>query len=102
MPKKIKKSEAFESKVGLVVDPIVALKRTVNIKAGNSVDFNLVISVNEEKEVAINKLNKLMSIDSAHKSEYNWCVAELKKPITLKDNGRGQYTACINKLNAIK
>ena len=43
-----------------------------------------------------------MSIDSAHKSEYNWCVAELKKPITLKDNGRGQYTACINKLNAIK
>lgn len=51
---------------------------------------------------AINKLNKLMSIDSAHKSEYNWCVAELKKPITLKDNGRGQYTACINKLNAIK
>ena len=68
MPKKIKKSEAFESKVGLVVDPIVALKRTVNIKAGNSVDFNLVISVNEEKEVAINKLNKYRNSESVNKA----------------------------------
>lgn len=51
---------------------------------------------------AINKLNKLVSIDNAHKEAYNWCITELKKPITQKDNGRGQYTACINKLKAIK
>jgi serine/threonine protein phosphatase PrpC len=51
---------------------------------------------------AINKLNNLTSMDAAHKSDYNWCITELKKPITLKDNGRGQYTACINKLKAIK
>ena len=54
------------------------------------------------RQDAINELNKLMSMDSAHKSVYDWCIKELKKPITLQDNGRGQYTYCINKLKAIK
>ena len=68
IPKKIEKSEEFESTVGLVVDPVVALKRTVNIKAENSVEFNLVISVNEDKKVAIDKLNKYMNLESVNKA----------------------------------
>ena len=68
IPKKIKNSEEFESKVGLVVDPIVALKRTENVKHGESIELNLVLSVNEDKEVAIKNLNKYKNFENVNKA----------------------------------
>lgn len=51
---------------------------------------------------AINKLKQLLSLDPTHKTAYEYCIGELSKEYAKRDNGRGQYTACINKLKAIK
>lgn len=50
---------------------------------------------------AINKLKKLVSIDPKHKTTYDYCITELNKPLAKRDDGRGQFKACIDKLKAI-
>ena len=51
-----------------MVDPIVALKRTENVKHGESIELNLVLSVNEDKEVAIKNLNKYKNFENVNKA----------------------------------
>ena len=43
---KIKKSNKFSNKIGLVTNPIVALRRKIKIMPGDNVELNLIISVN--------------------------------------------------------
>ena len=50
IPVKIEKSEPFSNSMGLVTDPIIALKRIVNIKPGEEIELNLIISVSDDKE----------------------------------------------------
>ena len=68
IPKKIINSEQFGNKIGLVTDPIVALKRTVKIKSKDSVEINLIISVNEDKLTAVNKLNKYRNFENVKRA----------------------------------
>ena len=68
IPKKIEESEKLESEIGLVVDPIVALKREVKIKAGNTIELNLILSISEEKTVAIDKLYEYRNFENVKKA----------------------------------
>ena len=68
IPTKIKNSEKLSNEIGLVTDPIVALKRTIKIEPGEFVELNLIISVNEDKLLAINKLNKYRNFENVKKA----------------------------------
>ena len=68
IPNKIKNSDKFSNEMGLVTDPIVALRRTIKIEAGETVELNLIISVNEDKLLAINKLNKYRNFENVKKA----------------------------------
>ncbi len=50
IPKEVKDSIPFSKSIGLVTDPIVALKRTIKIEPGKTVYLNLIIGISEEKE----------------------------------------------------
>ena len=50
IPKMIKNSIPFSKKIGLVTEPVVALKRTIKIKPEESVTMDFIISVGEEKK----------------------------------------------------
>lgn len=68
IPNKIKTSEQFSNEIGLVTDPIIALKRTVRIKPDEDIELNLIISVSEEKIEAIHRLNKYQNIENIKKA----------------------------------
>ena len=61
VPKEVENSIPFSKKIGYTTDPIVALKKTINIKPEETAFLDLIISVGEEKEVAIKNLVKFMN-----------------------------------------
>ena len=56
IPKQVKNSIPFSKNVGLVTDPIVALKRTIKIAPGETAYLNLIIGVSEDKQEVLNLL----------------------------------------------
>jgi cyclic beta-1,2-glucan synthetase len=68
MPKAISQSTFLSSKIGLVTEPIIALKSVVKIKAKEKIYADLIISVNEEKDVAIKNLIKYETFENTSKS----------------------------------
>ncbi|MCI9017118.1 MAG: hypothetical protein HFJ53_08180 [Clostridia bacterium] len=50
IPNMIENSVPFSKSLGLTVDPVVALKRTIKIKPNEKVDLNLIITISEDKE----------------------------------------------------
>ena len=67
-PNKIKKSKKFSNKIGLVTNPIVALRRKIKIMPGDNVELNLIISVNEDKLKTMHKLNKYKNFENTKKA----------------------------------
>lgn len=57
-PQMVKNSKPFSKKIGLVTEPVVALKRTMKVKPGQKATINLIISVGEDKEKAIENIKK--------------------------------------------
>lgn len=49
IPQMIQNSNPLSKKIGLVTEPIIALKRTVKIKPGKKCNINLIISVGNDK-----------------------------------------------------
>ena len=68
IPTKIKTSEKFSNNLGLVVDPILAFRRTIKIEKQEKVELNLVISVSESREEAIEKLNNYKSFENVKRT----------------------------------
>ena len=64
----VKNSKPFSKKIGLVTEPIVALKRTIKIKPKQKAIINLVISVGEEKERVIENIKKYKIEENVQKS----------------------------------
>ena len=64
IPKKIEESERFSNNIGLVVDPIIAFRRTIKVEANSQQELNLVISVAEDKQLAIDNLDKYKSFEN--------------------------------------
>ena len=54
----VQKSIPLSKKIGLVTEPIVALKRTMKVKPGQKAIINLIISVGENKEKTIENIKK--------------------------------------------
>ena len=54
----IKQSKPFSKKIGLVTEPIVALKRTIKIKPNQKEKINLIIAVGENKEEIKKEIQK--------------------------------------------
>lgn len=68
IPNKIKESKRFSNEIGLVTNPIVALKRKIKIMPGDNVELNLIISINEDKIKTIHKLNKYKNFENTKKA----------------------------------
>ena len=56
IPYMIKNSIPYSNKLGLVTEPVVSLKRTVKIKPGQTINLDLIISVQDSKQAAIQNL----------------------------------------------
>ena len=54
----VKQSKPFSKKIGLVTEPIVALKRTIKIKPNQKEKINLIIAVGENKEKIKKEIQK--------------------------------------------
>ena len=64
IPVSIKKSLPFSKKLGLEPEPEVALRKTIKLPGGKKVSVNLIISVNESQNQAIENLNKYKNIEN--------------------------------------
>ena len=61
LPIMVENSLPFSSKMGYVTDPIVSMKKNVKIQPGEIINLDLVISVEESKDLAIANLEKYKS-----------------------------------------
>ena len=68
VPKEVESSIPFSKKIGYVTDPIIALKHTITIKPEESSTIDLIISVNENKDIAIKNLIKFMNNENVQKT----------------------------------
>lgn len=68
IPIKIKNSEKFSNHVGLVVDPVLAFRRTIKIEKEEKVEINLVMSVAETEEKAIEGLDNYKSFENVKRA----------------------------------
>jgi len=68
IPRKIEYSEKFSNNLGLIVDPILSFRRTIKIGKQEKVELNLIISVSENKEEAIEKLNIYKSFENVKRT----------------------------------
>ena len=59
LPKQIREGRRFSNTIGLVTEPIVAIKRTLKIPAHSSVELYFLISVSEIKEEAIANVERV-------------------------------------------
>ena len=55
--KMLEEGKPFSKQIGLVTDPVVALKRKIKLKSNEEITLNLIISVSEEKEEVLENLN---------------------------------------------
>ena len=77
IPKMVKDSIPFSKKIGLVTEPIIAMKRTVKIKKQEKVVIDFILSVEEEKEQAIQNLEKYTSFENV-KNEFDLSKARVE------------------------
>ncbi len=68
VPKMIENSIPFSKSLGLSVDPIVALRRTLKIKPNEKVILNLVISVSENKEEVEENIKKYINTENTKRA----------------------------------
>ena len=68
VPQMIKNSIPFSKKVGLVTEGIVALKRTIKVKANEKAIVNLVIAVGESKSKLTKTIEKYQNFENVEKS----------------------------------
>ncbi len=58
IPQMVKNSSPFSKKIGLVTEPVVALKRAMKVKKQEKSTVNLIIAVGETKEKVIENIKK--------------------------------------------
>ena len=61
IPNLVYKSSPFSSNIKLTVDPCIAIKKTFSIKPEEKKNFDLIISISEEKETAIENMKNYMN-----------------------------------------
>ena len=68
IPNMIENSIPFSKKIGLVVEPVVAFKRTIKLKANEIVTLDLIISAENSKELATKNLEKYKATENVKKT----------------------------------
>ena len=68
IPKMIQNSIPFSRKLGLVTEPIVAVKRTIRIQPKQKVILDLIISVKEDRETVIKNLEKYKNSENVRRT----------------------------------
>ena len=68
VPKMIENSTPFSKDLGLAVDPIVALKRTIKIAPNEKVTLNLIITASYEKEEIYENLKKYTNTENVKRA----------------------------------
>lgn len=68
LPIMVENSKPFSKKIQFVVDPILALRRTIALKPEQTLSLNLVMSVAEEKEIAIQNIKEYQSEEKIRKA----------------------------------
>ena len=77
MPKMVKDSLPFSKKIGLVTEPIIAMKRTIKIKKQDKVVIDFILSVEEEREKTIGNLEKYKLFENV-KNEFDVSKARVE------------------------
>ena len=68
IPQMVKNSNPFSKKIGLVTEPVVALKRTIKIKPKKKVNLDLLISVGEDEEIVLDNIKKYKNDENIEKA----------------------------------
>ena len=68
IPTAIKNSSPFSNQIGLVTEPIIAMKKTIKIKPKEKVCLDLIISVSEERTTANKNLEKYINIENVSRA----------------------------------
>ncbi len=77
IPKMVKDSLPFSKKIGLVTEPIIAMKRNIKIKKKEKVVIDFLLSVEEEKEKVIENLKKYELFENV-KNEFDVSKARVE------------------------
>ena len=77
IPKMVKDSLPFSKKIGLVTEPVLALKRTIKIKSQEKVVIDFILSVGEEKKQVLQNLEKYTSFENV-KNEFELSKARVE------------------------
>ena len=67
IPNMIENSIPLSKKIGLVTEPIVALKRTIKVKPKEKAIIDFILAVNEEEEKVIQNIQKYQSTENVRK-----------------------------------
>ncbi len=67
IPKMIEKGIPLSKKIGLVTEPIVAMKRTVKVKSQTKINIDFILSVGEDEEQVKNNLEKYRNYENVKK-----------------------------------
>jgi len=68
VPNMIKFSRPFSKKIDLSTDPIVAMKRTILIKPGASINLSLIIAISEDKHDVINTIKEYCNCENINRT----------------------------------
>ena len=100
MPKQIKEGKRFSNSIGLVTEPIVAIKRTLKIPAHETVELYFIISVAETKEDAVANIEKIKNQEAIRNIfEISKAKAiEEARYLQLKGNELAEYQKLISLL----
>lgn len=68
LPVMVENSKPFSKKIQFVVDPILALRRTVSLKPEQKLSLNLLFSVSEERDIAIAQVKQYQKEEKVKKA----------------------------------
>lgn len=68
IPREVENSIPFSKKIGYTTDPIIALKKTVDIKPEETAIFDLIVSVGYDKEQVIKNMAKFMNNENTKRT----------------------------------
>ena len=77
IPQMVKESLPFSKKIGLVTEPVVAMKRIIKIKKQQKIIIDFILSVEEKKEQVLQNLEKYTSFENV-KNEFELSKARVE------------------------
>ena len=75
LPQMVENSKPFSKRIQYVTDPILAIRRTISIKPEQSIVTNLILSVSEDRQTAIENVKEYQSQKKIDK-EYELAIAK--------------------------